>query len=155
MNRRVVFDTSTLVGAALRIGSIPHQELLEAFAAYDLCASFDTLKELEQVFESKKFDRYPDRRSRSEFIALLRRHVHLFAMSATDLEAVKPPCRDPRDHIFLALASAADAGTLVSSDEDLLVLHPWHELVILRLRSFSREGRLIRNNEHARSILTA
>jgi putative PIN family toxin of toxin-antitoxin system len=136
MNRRVVFDTSTLVSAALRIGSVPHQALLEAFAMYDLCASVETLAELERVLSSRKFDRYLDRPSREQFVALLHRHVHLFAVRRLDLEGVEPRCRDPKDDQFLALATVAEAGILVSSDEDLLILHPWHEVAILRPAAF-------------------
>ena len=55
--RRVVLDTSTLVSAALRIGSVPHQALMQALASCDVCASAETLAELEQVLEREKFDR--------------------------------------------------------------------------------------------------
>jgi predicted nucleic acid-binding protein len=34
-------------------------------------------------------------------------------------------CRDPSDNKYLELALAAGATTIVSSDNDLLVLHPW------------------------------
>jgi len=136
MNRRVVFDTSTLVSAALRIGSVPYRALLEALAGYDLCASPETLADLERVLASKKFDRYVDRPSREQFVALLHGQVHLFSVRQADLEAVEPPCRDPKDHQFLVLAGVAKAGTLVSSDEDLLVLHPWRDVAILRPAEF-------------------
>jgi predicted nucleic acid-binding protein len=55
---RVVLDTSTLVSAALRIGSVPHQALLKAVGSCDLCASPETLAELEKVLARDKFDRY-------------------------------------------------------------------------------------------------
>jgi putative PIN family toxin of toxin-antitoxin system len=131
MSQRVVLDTSTLVSAALRIGSIPHQALLEALATCDVCASTETLIELELVLDREKFDRYLDRAARSEFVTLIRRHVHLFAVRNTDLEAVKPPCRDPKDNQFLALALVSEADVLVSSDEDLLVMSPWQAVTIM------------------------
>ncbi len=40
MSRRVVLDTSTLVSAALRIGSVPYQAVFDALATCDICASF-------------------------------------------------------------------------------------------------------------------
>ena len=40
--------------------------------------------------------------------------------------------RDPKDNKYLELALAAGAETIVSSDEDLLVLHPWRSVRILR-----------------------
>jgi uncharacterized protein len=136
MSRRVVLDTSTLVSAALRIGSVPYQTLLEALGAWDVCASAETLAELEQVLGREKFDRYLDRASRREFVALIRRNVHLFAVQNADLMAVDPPCRDSRDNQFLALALAAEADVMVSSDEDLLVLHPWRGMPIVTPAEF-------------------
>ena len=41
-------------------------------------------------------------------------------------------CRDPNDDKYLELALAAGAETIVSSDDDLLVLHPWRGVRILR-----------------------
>jgi putative PIN family toxin of toxin-antitoxin system len=136
MSRRVVLDTSTLVSAALRIGSVPYQALLEALGTWDVCASMETLAELEQVLGREKFDRYLDEASRREFVALIRRQVHLFAVKNADLMAVDPPCRDSRDSQFLALALAAEADVVVSSDEDLLVLHPWRGIPVVTPAEF-------------------
>jgi uncharacterized protein len=41
-------------------------------------------------------------------------------------------CRDSKDNEYLELALSADAGTIVSSDADLLTLHPWRGVRILR-----------------------
>jgi uncharacterized protein len=136
MSERVILDTSTLVSAALRAGSMPHQALLNALACCDLCASEETLVELERVLQRKKFDLYLNRELRNEFLALIRHSVHLFAVRSHDLEAVDPPCRDPKDSQFLALAMVSEASLLVSSDEDLLVLHPWHGISILTPSAF-------------------
>ena len=136
MSRRVVLDTSTLVSAALRIGSTPHRALVEALATCDVCASPETLAELERVLDLKKFDRYLHRDSRREFTSMIRRHVRLFAVQSADLETVEPSCRDSEDNKLLALALLAEADILISSDEDLLVLHPWHELTIMTPADF-------------------
>jgi hypothetical protein len=150
MSWRVVVDTSTLVSAALRIGSIPHQALLEALATCDICASAETLEELERVLDREKFDRYLDRASRLEFVALIRRHVHLFAVQDADLDAVQPPCRDPKDSQFLALALAAEVNMLVSSDEDLLVMNPWRGIEIMTPAEFvSRSKALLEASKGA------
>jgi putative PIN family toxin of toxin-antitoxin system len=133
---RVVLDTSTLVSAALRTGSVPDQVLAKALRTCDVCASQETLDELAQVLDRKKFDRYLDKESRRAFVALIRRHVHLFAVQPADLAAVKPPCRDPMDNKLLALALASEADALISSDEDLLVLHPWHGIPIVSPAQF-------------------
>ena len=59
--RRVILDTSTLVSAALRLGSVPDQALVKALRTCEVCASLETLNELAQVLDRKKFDRYLDR----------------------------------------------------------------------------------------------
>jgi putative PIN family toxin of toxin-antitoxin system len=134
--QRVILDTSTLVSATLRTGSVPDQVLLKALRTCDVCASQETLDELAQVLDRKKFDRYLDKESRRAFVALMRRHLHLFAVQPADLAAIKPLCRDPMDNKFLALALVSDADALVSSDEDLLVLHPWHGIPIMSPAEF-------------------
>ncbi len=134
--QRVILDTSTLVSAALRKGSVPDQALLKALRTCNVCASMETLDELAQVLDREKFDRYSDRESRRSFVALIRRAVHVFAVQEEDIRSVDPPCRDSRDNQFLALALAAEADVLVSSDEDLLVLHPWRGMPIITPAEF-------------------
>ena len=136
MSRRVVLDTSTLVSAALRTDSIPHQALLEAFRSWDVCTSEETLAELGRVLEREKFDRYLPRRRRLEFVALIRRRSPVFAVEEAHVQAVRPPCRDPLDDKFLALALSAEADVVISSDEELLVLHPWRGIPIVTPMGF-------------------
>jgi putative PIN family toxin of toxin-antitoxin system len=135
-NRRIVLDTSTLVSAALYTGSIPDQALMKAVESFDLCASVETLAELEQVLDRGKFDRYRGLESRHAFVVTIRRRSLLFALELADLSAVDMLCRDPKDNIFLALALVAEADVLVSSDEDLLVLHPWRGIPIIKPAEF-------------------
>ena len=129
--RRVVFDTSTLVSAALRVGSTPHKALALALLTGEVCVSASTVLELEQVLMRSKFDRYQPADVRAAFVALVRKHAVLVAVSATDESNVKPQCRDPKDDQFLALVMACEADVLVSSDADLLVLHPWRGVPIV------------------------
>ncbi|HEV2645527.1 MAG TPA: putative toxin-antitoxin system toxin component, PIN family [Acidobacteriaceae bacterium] len=131
MNRRVVLDTSVLVSAGLRPGSNPYLALVKALATCDVCASVETLAELARVLSRKKFDLYLEHSARMEFIELVNHHSHLFAVDEAACMRQEPGCRDPKDNIFLALAETAEADVLVSSDEDLLILHPWREIAIL------------------------
>ena len=73
---------------------------------------------------------------RQEFAAIVRGHASLFVVTESDLANVHPPCRDPMDNQFLALAKVCDAQVLVSSDADLLVLHPWNGVPILSPSAF-------------------
>jgi uncharacterized protein len=138
--RRVVLDTSTLVSAALRIGSVPHQALLKALGTCEICVSSSTLDELEQVLERDKFDRYLDAESRLGFGALVRQYAHLFAVADVDELNVQPACRDPKDNKFLALALVCEADAIVSSDQDLLALNPWHAIPVLTPAGFVERG---------------
>jgi len=133
--QRVIFDTSTLVSGALKVVSVPRQALLKALSSCELCASDETLAELEQVLERDRFDRYLNLESRRAFVALIRRKVHLFAVDSS-LPAAEPLCRDAKDQPFLALALAAEADALVSGNEDLPVLHPWNGIPILTPAEF-------------------
>jgi putative PIN family toxin of toxin-antitoxin system len=131
--RRVVFDTSTLVSAALRVGSVPHQALMKALATCDVCASVATLAELGTVMGRRKFDRYLAREVRLSFVALITRQAHLFVVP---VDVVVAGCRDAGDDKFLALVLAAEAQALVSSDEDLLVMHPWRGIPVMKAAEF-------------------
>jgi putative PIN family toxin of toxin-antitoxin system len=133
---RVIFDTSTLVSAAHRTGSVPDQALTKAMRTCDMCASAETLAELAQVLGCEKFNRYRDRQSRLSFVSLIHRTARLFSVQDADLAVVDPPCRDPRDNQFLALALVSEADILVSSDDDLLVLHPWRGVRIVTPAEF-------------------
>jgi predicted nucleic acid-binding protein len=54
--RRIVFDTSTLVSAALRPGSVPQEALVLGMRYCEVCASQQTLDELRSVLIRTKFD---------------------------------------------------------------------------------------------------
>lgn len=133
---RVVFDTSTMVGAALKPGSVPHLALSLALGRSDLCGSAQTWMELEQVMQRDKLDRYLAREARWAFAAVIHQSTHFFAVTPVDEAALPLRCRDPGDDKFLALVRVAQADMLVSSDDDLLVLHPWRGVPIVTPAAF-------------------
>jgi uncharacterized protein len=133
---RIVIDTSTLIGALLKPQSVPRQAFNHALATGMLCVSPATLSELESVLLRDKFDRYLDRESRQEFIDHYRAASALFPVTVDEEKALIPPCRDPRDNKFLALALHCSAQFLISSDDDLLVLNPWQDITILSPSQF-------------------
>ena len=83
----MVFDTSTLVSAALRIGSTPHRALSCAFSGSALFVSVLTLAELEEVLSRSKFDRYQLPKVRASFAALIRQHATLLDVQILNPEA--------------------------------------------------------------------
>ena len=134
--QRVVFDTSTLVGVALKPGSVPHRAFGLALQQCEVCTSTATLAELDEVLARDKFDRYMPRTTRLALANLLRLHAHHVEVTADDEAALLPPCRDNKDNKFLALAKIAGADILVSSDDDLLTLHPWCGVQVLTPATF-------------------
>ena len=114
----------------LRPDSVPRQALLNALRTFELAASVATLHELREVLQRPKFDRYASLRARLDFLALVSRHAHLVEVDAASEQAASGACRDAKDAKFLALALACHAAALITSDADLLVLHPWHGVPI-------------------------
>ena len=133
--KRVVLDNSTLVGAALRVNSVPSHALLKALRECVLCASEATLQELAVVMSRPKFDRYLAREEREKFVGL----IHTYSVVWTVREEVRD-CRDPQDNKFLALALACQADMLVSSDADLLTLNPYRNIPVVTPKAFCDAG---------------
>ncbi|WP_165742279.1 PIN domain-containing protein [Candidatus Thiosymbion oneisti] len=60
--RRIVIDTGVLVSAAIRPESVPALALEKALLQFKICASDETLAELETVLMRPKFDPYVGKR---------------------------------------------------------------------------------------------
>ena len=122
----IVFDASTLVSAALKADSVPELALLRAeeVDVFALSAAVDA--EIAAVLNRPKFAVAIPRRRREQFLRLLRGSAIWF-----DPAERVSDCRDPKDDKYLELALASGAETIVSSDDDLLVLHPWRGVQIL------------------------
>ena len=132
----VVFDNSTLVGVAIRPGSIPDRALSHAILFHRVFLSDRTFSELNRVLRQSKFDRYGSIHSRVMFLEKLQRDSHLFSLPDELIQEVHGVCRDSSDDMFLALSLAVRADALVSSDHDLLVLTPWRGIPILTPAQF-------------------
>lgn len=121
---RVVFDTSTLIGAMLKPNSVPRNALLRAVDRCQICASHATLDELRTVLQRPKFERYLALAQRLDFLDLVMKHVHQVEVDVRSVQLSKDACRDPKDAPFLALALSSHA-ILISSDNDLLTVRPY------------------------------
>jgi len=128
---RIVFDTNVLISAALLKSSLARQALDKAIDEGELLFSLETIDELNRVLMRSDFARYVTEEERFEFLAALVRESKLIEIT-TNVEA----CRDPRDNKFLELGLSGDAKCIVSGDQDLLVLHPFHGIPILTPREF-------------------
>lgn len=122
----IVFDASTIVGAALKANSTPERALLWAEEVDVLALSPAVDAEIADVLNRPKFAGSISAERRSAFLSALRDAAVWFdpAVRVAD-------CRDPKDDKYLELALAAGAETIVSSDNDLLVLSLWRGVRIV------------------------
>jgi putative PIN family toxin of toxin-antitoxin system len=123
----IVFDASSIIGAALKRDSTPERALLwaEDSDVFALSAAVDA--EIANVLDRPKFARAIPTARRRQVMAILRAGAVWF-----EPNEIVTDCRDTKDNIYLELALASGAHAVVSSDEDLLVLHPWRGVRILR-----------------------
>ncbi|QYU70294.1 putative toxin-antitoxin system toxin component, PIN family [Leptolyngbya sp. 15MV] len=121
----IVFDASTLVSTTFRGRGVPAQALAKAVNTDRLAISLATLAELIRVLHRPSLDRFVDPPQRDDLLAVLAARAIVCSPGdrVTD-------CRDPNDNIYLELALAAGAHAIVSSDADLLMLHPWRGIRI-------------------------
>jgi len=131
----IVFDASSVVGAALRADSIPRRALLIARDQHVIALSGPVFGEIEEVIGRRKFAGVLTEDRQAEILGLL-------TAAAIWVENVRlvQDCRDAKDNKYLELAEAAGADVIVSSDEDLLVLNPWRGIRILRPKEFLTEA---------------
>ena len=130
----IVFDTTALVGATIGRGSVPDRAVRHAFVADRVAVSEAMMVELLDVLARPRLARFLDPELRDEMLALL----DAFGVFFAPVERVTD-CRDTKDNKVLELALAAGAEVIVSGDADLLVLHPWRGMRVLRPAEYLAE----------------
>lgn len=123
----IVLDASTLFGAVTSAGGLPAQAFRLACAADRPALSQAVWDEVADVVNRPRLARFVRPELRSELLATLQQVAVWF-----EPDEVVTDCRDAKDNKYLELALAASATTIVSSDSDLLVLHPWRGVRVLR-----------------------
>ncbi|MCH7639027.1 MAG: putative toxin-antitoxin system toxin component, PIN family [Bacteroidetes bacterium] len=132
---RFVFDTNVLVSAALTPGGKPGRCLAVAMGMGKILLSDPTVLELSDVLLRDKFDRYATRESREAFFVSF---VEEKASVIETSERIRA-CRDPNDDKFLEVGVSGKADYLIMGDQDLLVLHPFRGIPILKPAAFMAE----------------
>jgi putative PIN family toxin of toxin-antitoxin system len=122
---RLVVDTNVVLSGLLFPGSIPSRVLLEVQGSVIL-ASNATRQELTEVVERARFDRYVQREIRRRLVA-----EYLRATVTIEIPFPIRACRDPRDDKFLEVAMHGRADAIITGDDDLLALNPFHGIAIL------------------------
>lgn len=125
-DRRVVFDTNTLVSYFIVTESTPGRAVRKATGAAVLLASQATLDELAEILSRRKFDAYAPVGERASFIKLIATIVELIPISG-----LIRACRDPKDDKFLEVAVNGRADIIITGDKDLLALDPFHGVRIV------------------------
>lgn len=123
---RFVLDTNVLVSAALFRQSKPAQVFRTVLDSGNVLVSVETLEEIRNVLNRKKFDRYISLEDKRDFLAVLVRRSSLIEPTLRTIA-----CRDPKDNHILELAVSGQADFIITGDNDLLVLNPFQEIQIL------------------------
>ena len=92
------------------------------------------ITELNDVLRREKFNKYITEAERLQFLATLLKEGVLIEITETVTD-----CRDPKDNKFLELAVSGKAACIISSDQDLLTLHPFREIAILTPAQFMEQ----------------
>jgi putative PIN family toxin of toxin-antitoxin system len=124
-------DTNVLISALLSPHSTNALALKKARKLGNVVYSRETVMELSDVLMRKKFDPYFTVEARLEILE---------RFTADSIELIPTErvsaCRDPKDNMFLELALAAKASSLISGDPDLLVLNPFRKIPIINATDF-------------------
>ena len=127
---RVVVDTNVLISAALKKNTPPEIAVHRVAASHRLLKSSITESELFVTLSRPRLAPL----LRPEFIATLRK-----LMAAAELVTITErivACRDSKDDKFLELAVNGRADTIVTGDDDLLVLNPFRGIPIIAPAAF-------------------
>ena len=134
-----MLDANTVVSAALKPNGVPRRAVEAARAKGIIALSEIVYGEIAEVLARPKFARVLTDDRHREILELLNAAALWIEPTATVRD-----CRDSKDNCYLELALAADATAIVSGDRDLLVLHPWRGIQLLRPAEFLNELGIIR-----------
>ena len=128
---RAVLDTNVVVSAMLSRASVPAQVFLYLARRRGLLISEASKSELVDVILRPDFDRYLQEDDRVEFLTSFEQQAQLIEVTHSITA-----CRDPKDDKFLELALSGRATHIITGDQDLLDLHPFHGIPILTPTAF-------------------
>lgn len=131
----IVFDATTLVSATFRRDGVPARAVRHALRSNRVAVSEAVLAELLDVLDRPRLVRFVDPELRAELLGQLDALGAFFAPTKAVAD-----CRDAKDDKYLELALAARADAIVSGDADLLVLHPWRGVRVLRPAEYLAEA---------------
>lgn len=131
MNNLYVFDTNVLVSAVLNADSQPRKAFELALNTGKILRSKETVSELNNVLSRPKFERYISPVKKESFLSYFVRESILI-----EVQVKIEDCRDLKDNKFLELAIEGKATTIISGDQDLLILNPFRNIPIITVKQF-------------------
>ncbi len=133
-NARFVVDTNVIVSHLLFKESKPGQAVSKAVREGTLLLSDETIKELLNVLNRKKLDKYLSAHLKKQYVT----NLFKIAQKVHVTETITA-CRDPKDNKFLELAVNGRATCIITGDGDLLELNPFQGIPILTPDKFLQE----------------
>jgi uncharacterized protein len=116
--QRIVFDTATLLSAALRSSSPASRAFSLVLTTGIVCSSEPALDQLASVLARRTLDRYMSRRARAGFVDLLRRHAWLCPPPPSGKSPASPRGKSSshaqQTKDLIAFAAFAEADALVT-----------------------------------------
>ena len=131
----IVFDASTLVSATFNSRGVPAKAVQRALRDDRVAISEPVMTELLDVLYWPSVARFLQPDLRSDLLGQLVTLGVPFEPSERVMD-----CRDPKDDKYLELGLVSASDRIVSSDADLLVLHPWRGVRILRPAEYLAEA---------------
>jgi putative PIN family toxin of toxin-antitoxin system len=135
-DRTLVLDTNLWISRLLMPRGAAAQAVDRALIWGIPLMSEATLAELVDVLSRPKCDKYLSIKDRQHFIRLLGGIVRIVPITHRVVV-----CRDPKDDKFLHVALNGGAKLLVTGDDDLLTLNPFHGVTIVSPTTFLLESK--------------
>jgi len=130
-DRTLVLDTNLWISRLLMPTGTTAHAVDRALTWGVPLMSEETLSELVGVLSRPKFDKYVSPSDRQHFIRLLGGIVRMVPITHRITA-----CRDPKDDKFLHIALNSGAKLILTGDDDLLALHPFHGVNIISPATF-------------------
>ena len=129
--QRLGLDANVIVSAVLSAQGKSRQAFDLAIETGIVLMSDAVFEEITEVLLRPKFDKYTNPIKRATFLDEL-----LGIVEFVEVTMQIDECRDIKDNKYLELAVSGGANLILTGDEDLLVLHPFRQISILKIQTF-------------------
>ena len=115
----------------MSVNSLPQRVFDYATSQAILLISDEVQSEIENVISRPKLQKYITLERRTKFLSELSQQVERVTIN----QQIRA-CRDPKDDKFLDLAVCGEANYIITGDTDLLDLHPFQNISIIKAANF-------------------